>query len=301
MIGKILTTHLIAAGHQVKILTREIKKNSDPAAGVSFALWDIKKGEIDQRAVAECDAVVHLAGANVMEKRWTKKYKQEIVESRVKSSALLVSALEKSDKIKSIISASAIGWYGANNKPVKPGWPGFIETDPPSNDFLGETCQLWEDSIKPVKEQGKRLAILRFGIVFSKDGGAIKEFLNPLKFGLAAIPGSGRQMMSWIHIDDLCRMILYAMDNEHIHDIYNAVAPEVNSNKEIICKLANLVRPSFHIPVYAPKIILKTLLGEKSIEILKSATVSSAKIKEEGFTFLYPSLDAALKQLTAKG
>ncbi len=143
--------------------------------------------------------------------------------------------------------------------------------------------------------------ILRFGIVFSKDGGALKEFLKPLQFGIAAIPGSGRQIMSWIHIDDLCRMISYALDNDHISDGYNAVAPEVNSIKEIMCKLANLVRPSFHIPVYAPKIFLKTVLGEKSVEVLKSTTVSSAKIKEQGFTFLYPSLDAALKQLTAKG
>ncbi len=300
MIGKNLTSHLNAQGHRVVILTREIKKNAVHQPNISFALWDIKKGEIDMQAINECDAVVHLAGANVMEKRWTKKFKEEIVESRTKSSALLVNALQKTEKIKTVISASAIGWYGADSKPIEAGWKGFNETDLPSKDFLGHSCELWENSIKPVTNQDKRLVILRFGIVLSKDGGALKEFLKPLTFGVAGILGSGRQKMSWIHVEDLCRMISYSLDNDHINGIYNAVAPQVNSNKEVICKLANLVRPSFHIPVYVPKIGLKTVLGERSIEVLKSATVSSAKISSEGFSFLYPSLDAALKDLTVK-
>ncbi len=301
MIGRDLTTHLTAQGHKVIILTRKIKKGDADQPGVSFALWDISKGTIDIEAVGTCDVVVHLAGANVMAKRWTKKYKQEIVESRTKSSALLVKALKKIDSVKTVISASAIGWYGADSKPPIAGWHGFREDEPPAQDFLGQTCQLWEDSIKPVINTGKRLVILRFGIVLSKDGGALKEFLKPLTFGIAGVPGSGRQKMSWIHIDDLCRLILYALNNEHIAGIYNAVAPEVNSNKEVVCKLANLVRPAFHIPVSIPKIALKVVLGEKSIEILKSATVNSEKIRSEGFTFLYPSLDVALKDLTAKG
>lgn len=300
MIGKNLTTHLNAQGHQAIILTREIKQRAREQPGVSFALWDIDKETIDIDAISKSDAVIHLAGANVMDKRWTKKYKAEIVESRTKSSALLVKALEKNDTIKTVISASAIGWYGADRKPSTPGWQGFIESDPAAQDFLGQTCQLWEDSIKPVMNQGKRLAILRFGIVLGKDGGALKEFLKPLTFGIAGIPGSGRQKMSWIHINDLCRMISYTLNNDHVNGVYNAVAPEVNSNKEVICKLANLVRPSFHIPISIPKIGLKAVLGEKSTEVLKSATVNSEKIRNEGFTFLYPSLDAALKDLTAK-
>ncbi len=300
MIGKNLTSHLNAQGHRVVILTREIKKNAVQQPNISFALWDIKKGEIDMQAINECDAVVHLAGANVMEKRWTKKFKEEIIESRTESSALLVNALQKTEKIKTVISASAIGWYGADSKPIEAGWKGFKEPDPASNDFLGNSCKLWENSIKPVTNQGKRLVIFRFGIVLSKCGGALKEFLKPLTYGIAGVLGSGRQKMSWIHVEDLCRMISYSLDNDHIIGIYNAVAPQVNSNREVICKLANLVRPSFHIPVYVPKIGLKTVLGERSIEVLKSATVSSAKISDEGFSFLYPSLDAALKDLTAK-
>lgn len=300
MIGKNLTTHLIAQGYKVIILTRTLNKKEVVQDGVSFALWNIDKGTIDIDAVSKCDAVVHLAGANVMEKRWTDKYKKEIVESRTKSSAMLVKALDNANKIKTVISGSAIGWYGADKKPLPPHWHGFVETDPPAADFLGQTCQLWEDSIKPVISQGKRLAILRFGIVLSKDGGALKEFMRPLTFGIAGIPGSGRQKMSWIHIDDLSRLILYALNNEHIDGVYNAVAPEINSNKDVVCKLANLVRPTFHIPVSIPKFVLKTALGEKSIEVLKSASVNSGKIKGEGFTFLYPSLDAALKELTAK-
>jgi hypothetical protein len=300
MIGKNLTAHLITQGHKVIVLTRTLNKKQPAQDGVSMALWDINAGTIDMNAVSKCDAVVHLAGANVMEKRWTDKYKKEIVESRTKSSALLVKTLDKINTIKTVVSASAIGWYGADKKPLPLNWRGFVETDPPSSDFLGETCKLWEDSIKPVISQGKRLTILRFGIVLSKEGGALKEFLKPLTFGIAGVPGSGRQKMSWIHVDDLSRLIIYTLDTEHVSGIYNAVAPEVNSNKDVVCKLANLVRPSFHIPISIPKIALKVALGEKSIEVLKSATVNSEKIRREGFTFLYPSLDAALKELTAK-
>ncbi|MEO7800938.1 MAG: TIGR01777 family oxidoreductase [Ginsengibacter sp.] len=300
MIGKSLTTHLITQGQKVIILTRTLKKKEPVPDGVSFALWDINTETIDLEAVSKCDAIVHLAGANVMGKRWTDSYKKEIVESRTESSALLVKALEKIETIKTVVSASAIGWYGADKKPLPLKWHGFVETDPPSADFLGQTCQLWEDSIKPVTSQGKRLALLRFGIVLGKDGGALREFLKPITFGIAGVPGSGRQKMSWIHIDDLCRLIIYALNNEHISGVYNAVAPEVNSNKDVVCKLANLVRPSFHIPISIPKFALKAALGEKSIEVLKSATVNSDKIRNEGFTFLYPSLDAALKELTAK-
>jgi uncharacterized protein (TIGR01777 family) len=157
---------------------------------------------------------------------------------------------------------------------------------------------LWEQSIEPITQLDKRLVKLRTGIALSNEGGAYAEFKKPLRFGIAGILGSGKQVISWIHMDDLCRMYIYAIENEKLSGSYNAVAPFPVDNKNLILKMANLVRGQFYIPAYLPKFLLKIILGEKSIEILKSTTVSCEKIKAAGFTFLYPSIDAALKELT---
>ena len=297
LVGKTLTQQLLTAGYKVIILSRN-KINAGETLGVSYALWNIDDQKIDTNAIAQSDYIIHLAGAGVMEKRWTEKYKQQIVESRTKSSALLVKALnENKNNVKAIISASAIGWYGADetNKDYK----GFTETDLPSENFLGQTCKLWEESIEPVALLNKRLVIFRFGIILSNDGGALAEFKKPLQFGIAAILGNGKQMISWIHIEDVCRMLLYAVKNEQLTGSYNAVAPAPVNNKTLIMKLGELMRKQFFIPVYVPQFILKIFLGESSIEILKSTTVDCGRIKSKGFTFLYPSIDEALKQLVA--
>lgn len=290
LIGKRLTELLSAQGHEVLILSRSAKEGSD---NIRFAMWDTDDGSIDAEAVRSCDAIVHLAGAGVADKRWTKKRKQEIRNSRTQSSALLVKTL-KEDKghVKAIISSSAIGWYGPDKVDGKP----FVETDKAHNDFLGQTCLEWEQSIEPVEELGIRLVKLRTGIVLSNDGGALKEFKKPLKFGLATILGSGRQIISWIHIDDMCRMFLYAIENIS-KGVYNAVAPKPVSNKEMTLALAKKMRGNAFITVPVPSIALKIALGEMSIEVLKSTTVSADKIRTTGFQFLYPSLDAALNEL----
>ncbi|MEJ7672257.1 MAG: DUF1731 domain-containing protein [Chitinophagaceae bacterium] len=157
---------------------------------------------------------------------------------------------------------------------------------------------MWEQSIEPITQLDKRLVKLRTGIALSNDGGAYAEFKKPLRFGIAGILGSGKQVVSWIHMDDLCRMYIYAIENEKLSGSYNAAAPFPVDNKNLILKMANLVRGQFYIPAHLPKFLLKIILGEKSIEILKSTTVSCEKIKAAGFTFLYPSIDAALKELT---
>ena len=290
LIGKRLTELLSSHGHEVLVLTRSAKKGSSK---ISFAEWDTNKGSIDAEAVRTCDAIVHLAGAGVADKRWTKKRKQEILNSRTQSSALLVKTLqEDKGSVKTIISSSAIGWYG----PDKVGGAPFVETDKAHDDFLGQTCLQWEKSIEPVELLGIRLAKLRTGIVLSNDGGALKEFKKPLQFGLATILGSGRQIISWVHINDLCRMFIYAIEN-NINGIYNAVAPKPVSNKEMTLALAKKMKGNAFITAPVPSIVLKIVLGEMSIEVLKSTTVSAEKIKQTGFQFLYPSLDAALNEL----
>ncbi|MEP6725196.1 MAG: TIGR01777 family oxidoreductase [Bacteroidota bacterium] len=300
MIGKALTNLLLQKGYDVIVVTRgKPDQKSAANAGLSYAYWNVLKQTIDIAAVQKADFIIHLAGAGVADKRWRKKRKNEIVESRTQSSALLVKALkDNSNQVKAVISASAIGWYGAD--PVIPNPRPFTETDPAENDFLGETCRQWEESIEPVTQLGKRLVKLRTGIVLSKEGGALNEFIKPLRLGIAAILGSGKQIISWIHIDDLCRMYLQAIEDESMEGVYNAVAPRPVSNKELTIDLAKAVKGKFYIALYVPSFVLKIVLGEMSIEVLKSTTVSANKIRGDKFNFIYPSIEAAVNQLIKK-
>lgn len=306
LIGTALTKMLVRQGYEVIILTRQTAIANPESPNISYAQWNIEQDTIDKAAISKADYIVHLAGANVGEKRWTAKRKKEILESRTKSSGLIVKALrEIPNKVTAIVSASAIGWYGEDkdltqtlpkNRNKFSKGEGFKEDAPPSRDFLGQTCKQWQEAIQPVQSLGKRLVVFRQGIVLSHDGGAFIEFKKPLKFGIAPILGSGKQIMSWIHIEDLYRMYLYALKN-NIEGVFNAVAPQSVSNKTFTLQLAKKLRGRFFIPVHVPSFTLKIALGEMSIEVLKSATVSSEKIQSAGFQFLYPTVEEALKSL----
>lgn len=296
LVGKILTRQLLREGYVVIILTRSIT-NSSSHQNLSYAEWNIKEQNIDGQVISKADFIIHLAGAGVMDKNWTESYKNEIVDSRIKSSELLIKGLkENNNDVKAIVSASAIGWYGESKKNSAD----FVESDKADSSFLGQTCKLWEESIEPVTSLNIRLVKLRTGIVLSNDGGALEEFKKPLKFGIAGILGNGDQIISWIHIDDVCRMFRYAMENEDMAGSYNAVTPEPVSNKRLVLTLAKNQHHKFYVPLHIPEFALKLFLGQRSIEILKSASVSSEKIKAAGFTFLYPGIQAAIKQLMSK-
>jgi uncharacterized protein (TIGR01777 family) len=296
LVGKTLSKYLLLKGCKVIVLTRNIPEKTENAA-IEYAAWNVKKQTIDLAAFQKADYIIHLAGAGVVDKKWTEAYKKEIEESRTQSSKLMVDALRlHSNSVKAIISSSAIGWYGEDKKP---GFA-FTEEDPSDESFLGRTCQLWEDSIEPATAMDIRVCKLRTGIVLSNEGGALAAFKKPVRLGVAGILGSGKQMVSWIHVDDLCRMFWYAIENAAMHGSYNAVAPAPVSNKELTLKLAQLMKGSFYIPLHVPTFVLKLMLGTRSVEVLKSTTVSCTKIKKEGFTLLYPSIDAALSELTGK-
>jgi len=299
MIGAHLQNFLLGNGYSIIVLIRNEKQRKSADKNISYAKWNVEKNEIDKDAIAETDYIIHLAGANVAEKRWTDKRKKEIIESRTKTGTLLVKSLKEiPNKVKAVISASAIGWYGADTNESR--LHGFKEDAPAANNFLGNTCKLWEENIKPVEQLNKRLAIFRFGIVLSEKGGALDEFKKPLKFGIAGILDDGKQIISWIHIDDLCRLLLFAIENENISGVYNAVAPQPVTNKELTLTLAKNMRGKFFIPVHVPAFALKLALGELSVEVLKSATISSEKIIKAGFNFLYPSVNTALESLKKK-
>ncbi len=293
MVGTSLTELLLSKGYQVIILTRKPQASNVP--NLTYAVWDIAKGYIDPLAIGKADTIVHLAGAGVADKRWSKKRKQEIVDSRVMSGALMVKYLtEIPHQVKTVVAASAIGWYGPDT--AKSLQHGFVETDPVDGAFLGDTCKRWEESVKPLETLGIKLVSLRIGIVLNKQRGALAEFIKPAQFGLATIFGTGSQMVSWIHYKDLCKMILFGIESASLKGIYNAVSPDPISNKDLIIAITKKLR-GFYLPIPVPAFVLKIMLGEMSIEILKSAKVSSNKIQEAKFKFDYPTLDSALNDL----
>jgi uncharacterized protein len=292
MVGKALSKLLVNKGYKVIVLSRQAAATS--SGSISTAKWDVKKQEMDIAALQEADYIIHLAGAGVMDKKWTPEYKNEIVSSRVESAKLIVNSLKTNvNKVKKVISASAIGWY-------PPGEQLHTEEEAADDSFLGDTCRLWEESITPVTKLNIGLVKLRIGIVLSKEGGALKEFITPIKLGVAAILGNGKQIISWIHIDDLCNMFLFAIENENLTGVYNAVAPEPVTNKMLTITLAKKMRRLFFIPLHVPTFILKIMLGGRSIEILKSAAVSCKKIMAAGFSFQFTNIETALEDLTRK-
>jgi uncharacterized protein (TIGR01777 family) len=298
LIGSHLTNHLIGKGFDIIILTRQKNKSSDNSK-ISYSYWSVKDKIIDAEVVKKVEHIIHLSGAGVIDKKWTTEYKKLIVDSRTKSAELIISCLKENEHhVKSLVSASAIGWYGEDPKNQERK-EGFIETDIPSKDFLGETCVSWEASTETVTALGTRLVKLRTGIVLTNEGGAFREYKRPLNFGIAPILGNGKQVVSWIHIDDLCRMYSEAIENNYLQGSYNAVAPEPVTQRDLILLLGKKMRNRFFIPVYVPAFILKLIFGKRSIEILKSATVSDKKIKSTGFTFLYPSIESAIDELVA--
>ena len=299
LVGKAITRLLLKEGYDVIILTRDIKKstaNSAFANQVSYAAWDVEKQTLDTAALQKADYIIHLAGAGVVDKKWTKTYKKEIIDSRVESGKLLVKKLnETMHKVTTLVSASAIGIYGKDNGKNLP--KGFTETDAADSSFLGETCRLWEESVAPVTAAGVRLVVLRLGIVLSAKGGALAEFQKPIKLGVAGILGSGKQIVSWIHISDLCNVFLLALQNDKLQGTYNAVAPHPVSNEVLTKTLAREMKGNLFIPMHVPEFVLKIMMGERSIEVLKSATVSADKIAATTFNFKYPTIEVAVKEL----
>jgi uncharacterized protein len=296
LVGKALAEKLWAKNYKVIILSRAKRIDKDNK-NIEYAVWDVKNYTIDADAVLKADAIIHLAGAGVMDKKWTDAYKKEIEESRTISSKLIVDTLKNNThKVKTIISASAIGWYGAD----KIDNHFFAEDEKADDQYLGIVCKKWEDSITAASALGIRVCKMRTGIVLSKLGGAYVEFRKTLVFGIASILGNGKQMISWIHIDDLCNQFIFALENEKMEGAYNTVAPSPMSNKALTLAIAKVMCPKFFIPTYVPTFILKIMLGARSIEILKSATVSCKKIEQAGYTFLYPTVTKAINNLEQK-
>lgn len=293
MIGHYLTKLLVKRGYRVTWLSRKAGEVYVDGKQIRIYSWNIQEQTIEEAAISSADHIIHLAGAGVADKRWTEARKKEILDSRTQSSKLLVQALQTMpNKVKTVVSASAIGWYGPDREDVR--LP-FTEDMPAYPGFLGDTCKAWEESIAQVTDSNKRLVRLRVGIVLSGTGGAIAEFKKPIAAGILPIFGKGKQVVSWIHIEDLCRLFIYAIENPEIAGVYNAVSPNPVSSRNLMKALAKNMRRSWAIPIPIPAFFLKLLLGEMSIEILKSTTVSSRKLQATGFVFNYPGIEEGVR------
>lgn len=283
LVGKHLTQFLTDASHKVSWLTRNPKIDA-----VKAYKWDIENNFLDDKAIEENEVIIHLAGASVVGKRWSEQYKKEIYSSRVNSSNLLFSKLQNTQhNIKTIVSASAIGFYGDCGDKL------LYENNIHTNDFLGNTCYEWEKAITQIEKLSIRLVILRIGVVLASQGGALAAMAQPIKFFVGAALGNGKSYMSWIHIDDLCSIIMKSIEDNNMHGIFNTVAPQPVTNKEMIHAIAHrLHKPLFmpNIPVFA----LKIIFGEFGKYLNYSAKVSCNKILQAGYQFKYSTIESAL-------
>ncbi|MBT4970783.1 MAG: TIGR01777 family protein, partial [Bacteroidetes bacterium] len=230
--------------------------------------------------------IIHLAGENIAGKRWTKKQKKSIIDSRVKTSELLFSAIKDAKKKPDrIISASAIGYYGTKTTQHI-----YTEEDEAGSDFLADCVVQWEKSVDQFQELGIQVFKFRIGVVLSNQGGALQKMLKPIRAGFGAVLGSGKQYIPWIEISDLARIFLFAIEKKLTNSVYNAVAPDFITNRDFTKILANKLSRHLFLP-NIPVFILKLFMGEMSSILLYGSRVSAKSITSEGFDFLYQKLD----------
>lgn len=286
LIGTHLTELLVERGDSVAHLIRSKSKTEIP----SF-LWDIPKQYVDPKALQGIDTIINLSGAGIADKRWNDARKQEIIESRVNPIRLLYDTLKKGDHhVRNFISASGISYYGTQQSKL------FKETDPAANDFLAYTSQVWEEEADKIASLGIRVVKLRIGIVLSQKGGALPKLIQPIQSFVGAPLGSGDQYMSWIHIDDLCKIFMKVIDDSSTSGVYNAVSPQPVTNRELTHALGRTLRKPIIIPS-VPAFVLKVVLGEMAEMVLTGNKVSADKIQETGFRFKFPTLNEALADL----
>ncbi|MCA4893858.1 MAG: TIGR01777 family protein [Cytophagales bacterium] len=287
LVGSRLTEMLLEKGHHVSHLGRSKKTGSIP----SF-VWNVENKFIDLQALEGVDTIIHLAGAGIADQRWTAQRKKEILESRTHSTQLLVDTLKNQrHAVKTFVGASAIGYYGFGQ-----GEEVFTEESKAGSGFLADVTREWEEQTDTIATLGLRLVKLRIGIVLSEKGGALAEMAKPIRFGVGAPLGSGKQYLSWTHIDDLCAMFIRAAEDQSLQGVYNGVGTNWVTNAELTKAIAHILNRPFWLP-NIPTFVMNLILGEMAGMVLNGSKVSSAKIQKAGFQFKYLKLNEALKSL----
>ena len=287
LIGRHLTEELLAKGYRVSLLSRRASTDKR----ITTYLWDVEKGTIDPACIAGIDMIVHLAGSGIADKRWTPERKKNLIESRAKSIRMIYNLLDKNPHhVKSVISASGTGYYSDRGDEL------LNENSPPAHDFFAECCIEWEKAVDEGEGMGLRVVKFRTGVVLTAEGGALPKLAQPVKLGLGATLGNGKEWISWIHLKDAINMYMLAIEQNHLKGVFNMVAPEPVTNKQLTKAIAaQLGRPLWLPPV--PALLLKLIFGEMSVVVLGSTRVSSAKIEAAGFKFKYPVIAEALKEI----
>jgi uncharacterized protein len=297
LVGRRLIKRLIARGDRAVILTRRPDRARE-LFGTTAQLVEgdpLRSGDW-MNAVADCDAVIHLAGENIFSQRWNAAFKTLLRDSRVHSTQFIVEALRRRSKRadgqpKVLVNASAIGYYGPH------GDEELTEDSPPGSDFLANLCIEWENAARAAESAGARVAMIRVGVVLDREGGALAKLLTPFKLGAGGPVASGRQWMSWIHHADLVGLFLFALDRAEASGPFNGTAPNPLTNRDFGKALGHaLHRPSF---VWTPGLALRVLVGEAATLVETGQRVLPKKALQLGYSFQYPTLQTALAQILA--
>jgi uncharacterized protein (TIGR01777 family) len=290
MIGNRLTALLIAKGYRVSHLRRS--RNN---AKVETFLWDPGTGKIETPAFRDVDVIIHLAGAGIADKRWSRKRKNEILTSRTMGARLIREALQKeTHQIRDFISASGINYYGLADV-----GRAFVESDPPGHDFMANVTQAWEREADAFLSLGIRVTKVRTGVALGPKSIALTRIAQPVKFFVGAPLGTGKQFFNWIHLDDLCRIYIKAIEEASMHGAYNAVAPTPVTNAELTKEIARVLKKPLWLPP-VPGFVVKLIAGEVAEVVLNGGRVSCEKIHNAGFDFQFDTLASALKAIYSR-
>lgn len=284
-IGTALSARLESEGHDVVRLVRR-----EPRPGTGEARWDPEAGYIDTRALDSIDGVVHLAGENIANRRWTDAQKARIRDSRTRGTSLLAAALvQATPAAQCLINASAVGYYGDRGADL------LGEDEPPGADFIARSTAQWEEAARPAADAGIRVAVMRLGMVFDPSGGPLKRMLPPFRMGLGGKLGSGRQYMSWLSLEDAVGAFIHALTTDALSGPVNVNAPEPVTNAEFTRALGRaLGRPALF---FVPRFALSVAMGEMADAVLYSTRMSSAKLLDSGFEFRHTDIEATLGEM----
>jgi uncharacterized protein (TIGR01777 family) len=288
-VGKNLVQHLLNNGYVVACLSRTVNKD----AKIETFKWDIEQKQIDPNCINGVDIIVHLAGAGIADGRWTEERKQEIIESRTASIRLIYDLIKtKPNQVKRIVSASAAGYYSDRGDDL------MKEEDLPAADFLGECCVLWENAVDEGIELGLSVVKFRTGIILDKNSGALEKLAAPIKLGFGATLGNGKQWMPWIHLQDVINMYFKGIHDLSLNGAYNMSAPNPVTNAELTKAVAKQLKKPLWLP-NVPAFVLNLAFGEMGAVVLGSTKMSTRKIEQTGFKFLFPTIASALKNIYA--
>ena len=292
-IGLKLIEELKNEGHEIFGLTRNVENAQKKDADVIWISWKSHNEIFDLKPYGKIDAVINLVGENIAGKRWTNEQKKVLYNSRVEATRSICSSIKESQgKVDVFVSTSAIGIYGNRQSEE------IHEKSLTVDDFIGTLCKDWESALTSNSDVYDRHVIIRVGLVLGKNGGMIEKLLPIFQLGIGGKLSHGNQYMSWVHLDDICRIFIKAINDSSMDGVYNGTAPFPVTNKEFTQSLGDVLRKPTLFPV--PKLALKVVLGEVAEHVLSGARIIPKKLKEDNFHFIYPTLETALKDVVSK-